>query len=78
MHEIRRLDIKAAIRSGDGAQDGEWLEAKTFERSAAFGGDSTDHIIEWRGGSSLHAMRGQSVRFHFWLQDASLYSFWCE
>ena len=70
--------VKVAVRSGDGAQDGEWQDGMTFENSAAFSGDSTDHVVGWQHGSSLDAISGRSVRLHFWLQDASLYSFWCE
>jgi hypothetical protein len=44
----------------------------------AFSGDSTDHVVTWVGDPSQDALLGSSVRLHFWLTDASLYSFWAE
>jgi len=74
----RRRHQLAGSGGESGVRGDEWLEEKTFDRCVVFEGDSTDHVIQWQGGGTLDAMRGQSVRFHFWLQDASLYSFWCE
>ena len=70
--------IKVAVRRGDGTRDGEWVGGATFDNCAAFEGDAIDHAIEWQDSRNLNAIAGQSVRFHFWLRDASLYSFWCE
>jgi hypothetical protein len=70
--------IKAGVRRGDGIRDGEWVEGMAFERSVAFEGNSTDHIMEWVGGADPRQLQGEVVRVHFWLSDASLYSFWVD
>jgi hypothetical protein len=70
--------IKVGVRRGDGIRDGESVDGHTFERSVAFEGDSTDHTMDWIGGPDPEQLRGEVVRLHFWLRDASLYSFWIE
>lgn len=70
--------IRVAVRRGDGARDGEAVDDRAFQDSVEFTGDSTDHVMEWRVGGNQDQLKGQSVRFHFWLNDASLYSYWFE
>lgn len=70
--------VKVAVRQGDGEMDGEWLPDWSFETNAVFTGDATDHVVGWTEGDSLDSLGGQSVRLHFWLHDAELYSFWFE
>jgi len=70
--------IKAAIRRGDGEFDGDWMPEWNYETNLPVSGDSTDHFINWKGQESLDALKGKSVRLHFWLREAELFSFWFE
>ncbi len=40
--------------------------------------DNTRHLVQWRGVPSLRDYAKRRVRFRFYLQNASLYSFWCD
>lgn len=67
--------IRVAVRSGDGGQDGEYLEVWNFEDMSGFTGDSTDFALEWNGKPTFDSLKGESVRLHFWFDNAELYSF---
>lgn len=70
--------VKVAIRRGDGEYDGDWLPEWSYEGNVPFCGDSTDATVNWQGQRSLDALKGRSIRLHFWLNQAELYSFWFE
>ncbi|MBI4624024.1 MAG: hypothetical protein HY736_12510 [Verrucomicrobia bacterium] len=70
--------IRVALRRGDGDNDGDWMAGWTHERCEHFRGDSTDAILAWKGTASLDAVKNRSVRIHFWMHKAKLYSFWFE
>ena len=68
--------IRVAIREGEGVRDGEWPENWRFDTSIPFKGDSLDHSMLWEGDRGLTSFSGKTIRLHFWLEDAELYSFW--
>jgi hypothetical protein len=70
--------IRVAIRRGDGELDGKWMPEWDFDRSLAFRGDSIDEALNWKGKQNLDALKGESIRLHFRLEEAHLYSFWFE
>ncbi len=70
--------IRVALRRGDGVNDGDWIDGWTYDQGRQFQGDSTDAILSWKDGQSLEALKGRSVRLHFWMNKAKLYSFWME
>jgi hypothetical protein len=39
-----------------------------------FYGDAIEEVVKWKGGSDVSALAGQSVRLHFVMKDADLYS----
>jgi len=67
--------VKVAIRRGDGEFDGDWLPEWNYETNLPVSGDLTDHLVNWKGQENLDAAKGQSIRLHFWLRDAELFSF---
>ena len=67
--------VRVAVRSGDGIQDGEYLDGWNFEDMPAFTGDSTDFVLDWNGKPNFEALKGESIRLHFWFDNAELYSF---
>ncbi len=38
-------------------------------------GDSLEHVVRWRNGGDVRSLVGKTVRLHFALKDADLYSF---
>ena len=68
--------VRVAVRSGDGAADGDWLDGWNFEDGAPFTGDAIDATVGWTGHENFDRLEGRSIRLHFWLQKADLYSFW--
>ncbi len=70
--------VRVAVRSGDGEQDGQYLDGWNFEDMVAVGGDSTDATVEWKVNPNFDALKGASVRLHFWFDNAEMYSFWFE
>ena len=70
--------VRVALRRGDGVRDGEWLEDWSYDEGTIFVGDSVDHRVDWRERDSLDRLKGTSIRLHFWMQEAELYSFWFE
>ena len=70
--------IKVAVREGEGVRDGEWPEGWHFDHSTPFCGDSLDHAMAWRGAVTLDTFPSRTLRLHFWLENADLYSFWIE
>ena len=38
-------------------------------------GDSLDHVMTWKIAESLEAFPAKTLRLHFWLENAELYSF---
>jgi len=70
--------MRVAVRSGNGIEDGCWLEGWNFQHGQPFSGDAIDAALAWKGKVSFDSLKGQSVRLHFWLKDAELFSFWFE
>ncbi len=70
--------IRVAVREGEGIRDGEWPQGWRFDRSATFSGDSLDHVMAWEGADSLGSFPSTTMRLHFWMESAELYSFWFE
>ena len=68
--------VKVAVRRGDGVTDGNRLTSYGYDRMVAFTGDSTNHPVVWKDSPDLSRWKGRSIRLHFWLRDAQLYSFW--
>lgn len=68
--------IRVAVREGKGVRDGEWHEAWRFEQSNPFDGDSLDHVMTWSDHDRLNDFPDNTLRLHFWLENAELYSFW--
>ena len=68
------------MRRGDGAKDGNWIKGWTFDEDQdfIFSGDSTDATLRWETNKSFESLKGKSIRLHFWMMKASLYSFWFE
>ena len=64
--------VRVAVRSGDGAADGDWLEGWNFEHGAPFTGDAT---VGWPDQENFRRLEDRSIRLHCWLQKADLYSF---
>lgn len=50
------------------------LEGFGYDDCQPFQGDSTGHVVTWRGGTA-EQLEGQNVRFDFLLRDADLYTF---
>lgn len=67
--------IRVAVREAEGVRDGEWPEAWRFDRAVPFSGDRLDHVVAWEHGNTLDAFGARTVRLHFWLENAELYSF---
>jgi hypothetical protein len=44
--------------------------------SVSFKGDSTKHMITWKGMKDLNNLKGKPVKFRFYLDDGEIYSFW--
>ena len=70
--------IRVAVREGEGVRDGEWHEAFRFEQSTPFTGDSLDHVLTWEGAQTLESFPSRTLRLHFWMEKAQLFSFWFE
>ena len=68
--------IKVAVREGEGFRDGEWPDGWHFDQSAPFTGDSLDDIMRRNNAGSLTSFAGRTIRLHFCLENAHLYSFW--
>ncbi len=68
--------IRVAIRRGDGEFDGEWLPEWSYDAGKVFAGDSTNYIVNWQGQEGVEPLKGKSIRLHFWMRNAELYSFW--
>ena len=68
--------IRVAVREAQSAGDGEWPKGFRFDDSIHFSGDSLDHVMTWRQGhETLDAFPSRTIRLHFWLENAELYSF---
>jgi len=39
---------------------------------------TTDVVLEWKGRQDFRELEGRSIRLHFWLKMAELYSFWLD
>ena len=70
--------VRVAVRRGDGEADGEWLPEWNYDKNVSVSGDSLDQVVNWEGQHNLDSLKGKSVRLHFWLNNAELYSFWFE
>ena len=70
--------IRIAVRRGDGVKDGDWLDGGNFDDGERFTGDSVDKVMQWKSGTGFDALKDKSLRLHFWLNKAKLYSFWFE
>jgi hypothetical protein len=51
---------------------------KPYQRATCvpLSGDGTKARVTWKGAADLGDLRGQVVRFRFWLSDGHLYAFW--
>ena len=70
--------VRVAVREGQGVRDGEWPEEWQFDHSAPFLGNNLDHIMAWQHGKSIEVFPSETLRLHFWMEKAELYSFWFE
>ena len=70
--------IKVAARRGDGVNDEDWPGGWYFEDGPFFSGDSTGTALEWKAKADFASLKGESIRLHFWMNQAELYSFWFE
>ena len=72
--------IRVAVRRGDGERDGTWIEGWTYDEGEKFifSGDSTDATLRWEANQNFDSLKAQSIRLHFWMMEAELYSFWFE
>lgn len=68
--------VRVAIRRGDGEHDGIWLQDFGFDQSQTFTGDSINHVVRWSSDANTARLENQSIRLHFQLENAELYSFW--
>jgi hypothetical protein len=57
-------------------EQGRVIEPFTQSKCETVAEDSTLVELKWRGVSSLAGVAGKSVRFRFFLRNASLYAFW--
>ena len=63
------------MRRGDGDPDGQWLKGWYFDTGSVFTGDSTDATLSWTGTPDFSRLKDKSIRLHFWMEKAQLYSF---
>lgn len=70
--DAKNGELRAEVLKADGGE----LAAFTRVRCEPVRSDSTLREIRWEGNPDLAALRGQPVRFRFWLTHASLYAFW--
>lgn len=70
--------VKIAVRDGNGERDGQWLDGWGYGENVPFAGDSTDQEVAWTTEASFGVLKDRSIRLHFWLEEAELYSFWFE
>ena len=70
--------LRVAVRRADGDRDGDWVAGWGFDEGPVLRGDAVDAGLTWKGQESFGPLAGKSVRLHFWLQKAELYSFWFE
>jgi hypothetical protein len=68
--------VRVAVRDGDGIRDGNWIDGWGYDAMTAFTGDATDAALEWKGKEDFAGLKGKSIRLHFWMDEAELYSFW--
>ena len=62
----------------DGVLPGRRSRQDEATKKPPFAGDATDHEVAWTTGASFDALTDRSIRLHFWLEGAELYSFWFE
>ena len=68
--------VEVAARRGDGEHDGEWLPTHDFAtEGAAF--EATDSLST-PCLAPFDGLRGRTLRLHFKLRAAELFSFWFE
>jgi len=59
------LDAAGQPIEGFSKEDCEWINA-----------DSIDHVVRWRSGTDLTAVKDQPVRLEFTMRNARLFAFW--
>lgn len=64
--------LRAEVRD----ESGNPIAPFTLENSIPFTGDSTLQELTWQGISDLSVIAGKPIRFHFEVQNGSLYAFW--
>ncbi|PYV17328.1 MAG: hypothetical protein DMG07_06120 [Acidobacteria bacterium] len=67
--------IRVAVRRGDGDADGQWLRGWYFDDGPVFSGDATDAVLAWNNAPDLSRLKDRTIRLHFWMEKAQLYSF---
>ena len=67
--------VKMAVRRGDGEADGEWLPGWDFPDCRPFSGDSVSGDLGFHGKDNMDSWKGRSIRLHFWMKDAQMFSF---
>ncbi len=70
-----RGEVRAAVVDTRGR---EVLAGWTREQSRPVRGDELRAEVAWDGHAGIEELRGQVVRFRFYLRDADLYAFWIE
>ena len=69
--------VCVTARRGDGEFDGLFIPEFEHETpKEGFSGDSTDYTFSFNGRETWDELKGRSVRLHFWMRNAELYSFW--
>lgn len=75
-HLFVNADVKGSLKVEVLDQDDTVIKGYSRDKSIAFKGDSTKHMIGWKGKKDLSELQGKSVKFKFYLDDGALYSFW--
>jgi hypothetical protein len=56
-------------------ENGEPIEGFSLENAKPIIGNETKKIVSWDGNTDVKKLEGKTVRLHFYLKDADLYSF---
>lgn len=69
-------DVNGSLRVEVLDQNDNVIKGYARNKSISFRGDSTRHMIAWKGEKDLNPLKGKTVKFRFHLDDGELYSFW--
>lgn len=75
-HAFINADIDGEVRMEVLDAAGRVIAPYSIDRCMPMTGDATRLPVQWRGGTSLAELRGQTVRFRFTLTRARLFAFW--